>query len=419
MKQIIIEGGTPLTGNIAISGAKNSVVALIPIALLAPSHALIKNVPNISDTVSLLEMLKLLNCHITYENETLNIDTTEVKNTFIPGELSKRLRASYYLMGTLLAKYNYVEMSIPGGCNIGLRPIDLHLDGFKSLGATITTTDDKITIETTGLIGTDINLRIPSVGATINLMIAATSAQGITHINNAAKEPEIINIAEFLNNLGANITGAGTDTITITGKTNYQNGEISVIPDRIEAGTYILAGALMGNNLTISGIKKENLTSLFRVLDEMQVDYALQDTSLTITKKDIYNPVNVTTTFYPGFPTDLAQPLAAVLTKCNGTSTVTETIWENRLGHVPYLVKMNANISVESKEKISVHGPTNFLSKEVEASDLRAGASLVIAALTAEGTTTIDAAEHILRGYENIVEKLSGVGAKIKVNEIE
>lgn len=419
MKQIVIEGGIPLTGEIKISGAKNSVVALIPIALLSPHNVTINNVPNISDTASLLEMLKLLNCHIDYTNETLNIDTSNVRNTFIPGELSKRLRASYYLMGTLLAKYHYVEMSIPGGCNIGLRPIDLHLDGFKALGANITTTEDKICIKADRLIGTDINLRVPSVGATINLMIAATGATGTTHIYNAAKEPEISNIADFLINLGANITGAGTDTITINGATNYHDGTITVIPDRIEAGTYILAGALMGENLTISGINPGNLTSLFEVLNNIGANYLLNGNTLTITRKDTYNPINVTTTYYPGFPTDLAQPLASVLTKCNGTSTITETIWENRLGHVQYLVKMNANISIDSKEKISIYGPTPLKAHLVEASDLRAGASLVIAALSAPGTTTINAAEHILRGYENIVEKLSGVGAKIKVIEIE
>lgn len=418
MQNIIIEGGKLLNGTINISGAKNSVVALIPIGLLASQKAIIKNVPNISDTKSLLNILKRLNCNYTYQNEELIMETSEIKNNFIPAIESQKLRASYYFMGVLLAKFNYVKMSVPGGCKIGKRPIDLHLKGFKALNADIIEKKDYIIIKSDKLIGNNINLDFPSVGATINLMIAATSAEGTTTINNAACEPEIENIAEFLNNLGADIKGAGTKKITIVGPTRYHNGAITTIPDRIEAGTYIILGALIGNNLKIKGIVKDHISSLLLKLKEMRVPFKIHNDEIIISKSSNLSPIDIISQPYPGFPTDLGQPITVLLSQCSGISHYKETIWENRNGHVPYLNKMNADITIKNNT-LMITGPKNLIGQEVVSTDLRGGAALILAGLIAQGKTRIKEIEHILRGYEDIVEKLQKVGAKINIVEIE
>lgn len=417
MEKIVIKGGFPLSGKISIGGAKNSAVALIPAALLSDGVCTIKNVPNITDRDALFDIVKLLNCDIEQNGNTIKIDSRNLKNILISQELSVKLRASYYFMGVLLGKYKHVEMYFPGGCNIGTRPIDLHLKGFKALGAKVTKYKHKYTISAEELKGAEINLDFASVGATINIMFAAVRAKGITTIKNAAKEVEIINIADFLNQMGAKISGAGTDTITIEGVRELTGTEIDVIPDRIEAGTYILMGALLGDNLEIEGIIPEHNTALFEKLSEMGVDYKLHGKSITINACHDLKPVDVTTLVYPGFPTDLGQPMSVLLTQANGVCKMEETIWENRIGHYPYLSKMGANIELDGLVA-TIKGKTKLVGTDINATDLRGGAALIVAGLIAEGTTTIHDIDYILRGYENIINKLSNVGAKISLEQI-
>ncbi len=417
MEKIVIEGGFPLSGTISIGGAKNSAVALIPAALLADGVSTIKNVPNITDRDALFDIVKLLNCDIKQDGNVINIDTTNLKNVLINQELSVKLRASYYFMGVLLSKYKHVEIYFPGGCNIGTRPIDIHLKGFKALGAKVTKRKHKYTIDASNLVGTEIKLDFASVGATINIMFAAVYATGRTIIKNAAKEVEIINIMDFLNKMGAKIEGAGTDTIIIDGVTKLHGTEIEVIPDRIEAGTYMLAGALLGNNLKVTGIIPEHNKALLNKFDEMGVNYKLEGNSIILNKCENLVATDVTTEVYPGFPTDLGQPMSVLLTQANGTSSMTETIWENRKGHYPYLQKMGANINLENQTAI-IKGKTILKGTEINATDLRGGAALILAALIATGKTTIYEIDYILRGYENIINKLSDVGAKIHLEQI-
>lgn len=414
MKQMIIEGNHILSGNIKIGGAKNSAVALLPASILANGVSIIDNVPNISDRDALIDILEILNCNVTLKKDQLTIDTTNLKNNLIDEEHSKKLRASYYFMGALLGRDKYVEMYIPGGCNIGARPIDIHLDGFKALGAQVTIEKNKYILKADKLVGTDIYLRFQSVGATINLMLASVLAEGKTVIHNAAKEAEIENIADYLISMGAKIEGSGTEEITIYGVKELKGGKITVLPDRIEAGTYIILGALVGKNLCIKNIIPKHLEALTTKLKEMGSDITINKDSITISKVKELKPINIKTLVYPGFPTDIGQPMSVLLTQTNGTSLFEETIWENRMGHVPSLNKMGANITVKGCSSMII-GPSKLHGCEVIATDLRGGAALVLAGLTAEGTTTINDVEHILRGYENIDKKLTSVGAKIEI----
>ena len=416
MTKLIVEGGHSLEGTIKISGAKNSVVALIPASLLSNNSATIYNVPNIKDTNSLLDILSFLNIKYDYNDETLTVDNTNIENKLIPEELSKKLRASYYFMGALIARFKHAEMYFPGGCNIGTRPIDLHLKGFRAMGIDVTIEGDKYILDAKNLHGADISLDFASVGATINLMYAATLADGNTVISNAAKEPEIVNIASFLNNMGAKITGAGTSVIKIQGVKELSNGVIETIPDRIEAGTYLIAGALVGNNLVIDGIIKEHLESVLSKLRDMGVNIKVDKNKIIVSKSDEYRSINIKTQVFPGFVTDMGQPMQALLTQASGTSIFEETIYENRMGHIKYLQKMGANITLNNNVAV-FNGPSKLRGTEVVATDLRAGACLVLAGLTASGKTIINDANHILRGYENIVGKLSNVGAKIEIEE--
>ena len=417
MKQIKIIGGEPLSGTIRISGAKNSAVALIPASILSDEEVKIDNIPNISDIDALKEILKYLGAKVRLEDGLIKIDPTTIKNKEVPKEISSKLRASYYFMSALLGKYKYVEMYFPGGCKIGARPIDQTLKGFEALGATIKEEDNKFTISAEELKGGHVYLDMPSVGATINTMLVAVKAKGLTIIENAAKEPEIVNVATFLNNMGAKITGAGTSEIRIRGVEKLHGCFTEVIPDRIETGTYIIAGALLGNDLRIENIIPDHVEALTLKLKEMGVDMKLGKDYIVINKVDKLKPVNVKTQGYPGFATDLQQPLTTLLTQCTGVSRLEETIYENRFQNVPYLNKMGANIDIKGK-KIKIKGPTNLKGKKVTATDLRAGACLVLAGLAAKGTTTIKDIEHVLRGYENIIEKLTNVGAKISLEEI-
>ena len=416
MKKIVIEGGKTLTGSIRISGAKNSAVALIPASILCDEETTIYNVPEISDRDDLIKIIELLKGTVSLEKDTLYMDCKNVESIFIPENLSTKLRASYYFMGALLGRKRRIEISLPGGCKIGNRKIDIHLKAFQALGATIKEEQDKYIIEAEKLVGTKIYFDFASVGATINTMLAAVKAEGTTIINNAAKEPEIVNVATFLNNMGAKITGAGTSRITIEGVNYLHKAMIEVIPDRIEAGTYIIIGALLGKDLYIENIIKEHLMSLFNKLQEIGVDVIEQEDGVIINHPEKLRGVNITTLIYPGFPTDLAQPISVLLTQCEKTSVLEETIYTNRMGQVPYLNSMGADITVQNQIAY-INGPTPLYGNDVTASDLRAGAALIIAGLIAHGTTTISDVEHILRGYEHIVEKLSKVGASIKIVE--
>lgn len=417
MKKIIIEGNKTLSGNIKIGGAKNSAVALIPAAILADGVSTIKNVPNISDKDALLEILSLLNVKTQEENGIITIDTAKIKNCLIPEALSNKLRASYYFMGALLGKFKKVEIFFPGGCNIGSRPIDLHLKGFEALGAKITKDDSKYILEAEELKGADIYLDFASVGATINILFAAVKAEGKTVIHNAAREVEIENIAKFLNKMGAKIKGAGTETIKITGVKKLNGTQINVIPDRIEAGTYIIMGALLGHNLVVDGINPNHLKVVLNKLKEMGVNMKINKHQVILNKTDKLKAVNVRTVVYPGFPTDLGQPISVLLTQAEGVSQFEETIFENRMGHVPNLQKMGAKIEYE-RQHATFYGPNKLHGAELTATDLRSGAALVTAGLIAEGITTINDADHILRGYERIITKLSDVGAKIEIVEV-
>ncbi len=414
MRKLVINGGKKLTGEIKISGAKNSVVALIPAAVLSDDVVTLYNVPNISDTKALMDIITLLNGKVTYENETMTIDSSKIKNVLIPENLSQKLRASYYFMGALLSKFKYAEMYFPGGCNIGSRPIDFHINGFKKMGAEVSIEGNKYIIKAKKLHGADIYLDFASVGATINLMLAAVKAEGITNIYNAAKEPEIVNIATLLNNMGAKITGAGTSEIKIIGVDKLGKGVIDVIPDRIEAGTYLIIGALLGKDLTISGVIEEHLDALISKLKEMGATLYTKNNQILIEQAKKLKSSNIKTQVFPGFPTDLGQPMTVLLTQAEGLSLFEETIYENRFGHIKYLQKMGAEIKLSDRTAM-IQGPAKLKGEEVIATDLRAGASMVIAGLLAEGKTTIKEIEHILRGYEDIVEKLRAVGADINI----
>lgn len=416
MKKIIINGNKDLKGTIRISGAKNAAVAIIPAAILTDEEATICNVPEISDIDYLEEILKFLNIETKRATETMIINPKNMQNKMIPSEISNKLRAAYYFMGALLAKYKYVEMYFPGGCKIGARPINLHLEGFKKLGATVKEDKDKYIIQAEKLQGAQIYLDVASVGATINIMLAATKAEGTTIIENAAREPEIVNVATFLNNMGANIIGAGTSVIKIKGVKKLTKGFAEIIPDRIEAGTYTIIGALLGNPLKISNIIPEHIEALTTKLKEAGANIEIEADSIICKKVQSLKPVNIRTYYYPGFATDLQQTFSVFLTQCQGTSEIEETIYENRYMHIPYLNNMGANI--ETKDRIAkIHGKTNLQGKEVTATDLRAGAALIIAGLLATNKTTIEKVEHILRGYEGIIEKLTTVGADIKIEE--
>ena len=417
MKQIKIDGGKILSGTIKISGAKNSAVALIPASILSDDIVKIDNIPNISDIDALDEILKYLGAKVNIEEGMITINPKGIKNKEIPKEVSSKLRASYYFMSALLGKYKYVEMYFPGGCKIGARPIDQTLKGFEALGAKVVEKDNKFTISASELIGGHVYLDMPSVGATINTMLVAVKAKGLTIIENAAKEPEIVNVATFLNNMGAKITGAGTSEIRINGVEKLNGCFAEVIPDRIETGTYIIAGALLGDNLRIENIIPEHVEALTLKLKEMGVKMEIGNNYIVVNRVEKPKSVNLKTLGYPGFPTDLQQPITTLLTQCTGTSILEETIYENRFQNVPYLNKMGANIKITGK-KIKVKGPTTLKGAKVTATDLRAGACLILAALTAKGKTTIKDIEHVLRGYENIIEKLTNVGAKISIEEI-
>ena len=415
MSKITIEGQRILTGEVKISGAKNSAVALLPAAILCNKKSIIYNVPEIKDIDYLIKIMELLNCKIEQKDEALYIDTSDLKNIPIPEELSIQMRASYYFMGALLAKFGRVEISFPGGCDIGARPIDIHIKSFQELGANVEIIKNRYIITAEKLVGKTIYFDFPSVGATINVMLAATGAKGTTVIENAAMEPEIVNVASFLINMGIKVRGAGTKRIEIDGRKKTTDGVVEVFPDRIESGTYIIIGALLGDNLKIKGIIKEHIEALLLKLNEIGINYEIEDDVMTISKCDNIKPTKIKTQVFPGFPTDLQQPITTLLTQAKGKSTIEETIYENRFKNTYDLNRMGANTNIVTLNKLEIKGPKKLKGTNVIATDLRGGASLLIAGLIAEGITTIDNCEYILRGYSHITTKLKSIGAKIEI----
>ena len=401
MDKIKVIGGKTLTGQIYISGSKNSVVSLIPAALLS-DNVVLKKIPHISDVTNLEKILSYLNVQYEFRNNSLYIDSTNLDNKEITSEYSTKLRASYYFMGALLGRYKKVSISLPGGCEIGTRTFDYHLKAFEKMGAKIVCEDDLFVIEADKLVGAHISLPFPSVGATVNTLLAAVKAEGETVIENAACEPEIGNLIDLLVSMGAKISGKDTNRLIIEGVDKLSGGSIEVIPDRIEAGTYILAGVMNGKNLEICDVEPSHLTSFFEVLDEMGADYKIDGNKVITNKALNLKPVNIETKVYPGFATDLQQPITTLLVMADGESTVRETIYENRFQNTIYLNSMGADI-IRKGDTIYVNGPTKLEGKLVRTSDLRAGAALILAALSAEGETTITDIKHLLRGYGDLI----------------
>ncbi len=418
-KVIAIEGGHKLNGTVRISGAKNATVALIPAAVLADGPVDLYGVPEISDVAALAVLLKELNCDVDIKGEHVRIDPTHMKDLPLVSEAVNKLRASYYFMGVLLGKYKKVVIKMPGGCYLGPRPIDLHLKGFEALGAKITYVDDTYTLEAEELIGNNIYLDFASVGATINIMFAAVKAKGKTVIENAAKEPEIIDVANLLTKMGARIRGVGTDTITIEGVEELHGTFHEVIPDRIEAGTFLVIAAAAGEKVVVQNVIPQHLDALISKLKEMGIKMEIVADSIVVYGKEgNLKPVNIKTQVYPGFATDLQQPLTTLLTQADGLSSVTETIYVERFKHCEQLNKMGAAITVGDSASLIV-GPTPLHGARVMATDLRCGAALVVAGLMAEGKTEITNVYHIDRGYDNIDHKLITLGAHIMRYQID
>jgi UDP-N-acetylglucosamine 1-carboxyvinyltransferase len=412
MEKLKIAGGYPLKGTVRISGAKNSAVALIPATILAESPVTIEGLPDISDVEILKSLLEEIGGNVTLENDEMMVDPTAMISMPLPNGKVKMLRASYYLMGAMLGRFKKAVIGLPGGCHLGPRPIDQHIKGFEALGASVTNEQGAIYLRADELRGARIYLDVVSVGATINIMLAAVKAKGRTIIENAAKEPEIIDVATLLTSMGAKIKGAGTDVIRIDGVDSLHGCRHTIIPDRIEAGTYMIIGAAVGEGMLIDNVIPHHLESLIAKLREMGVHVETGDEQVFISAPEKLKAVDIKTLVYPGFPTDLQQPLTTLLTRATGSSVVTDTIYSARFKHIDELRRMNANIKVEGRSAI-INGPIKLQGAKVKASDLRAGASLVIAGLLSEGITEVTGLEHIDRGYSHLVEKLQGLGATV------
>ena len=418
MKKIVINGGRPLKGEVTISGAKNSVVALIPATILADDIVTLDGVPDISDVASLIEIMTIMGAKIERKEDSLIIDPRGVKNMPMPFGKINSLRASYYFYGSLLGRYGQATVGLPGGCDLGPRPIDLHLKAFEAMGAAMTMDGSSMKLATDGkpLQGANIYMDTVSVGATINTILAAVKAEGRTVIENAAREPEIIDVVTLLNNMGAHIRGAGTDIIIIDGVPQLHGTRHQVIPDRIEAGTYIALAAAIGEGIQINNVLYEHLESYIAKLEEMGVRMTISEDSIFVEKQTGLKTIQIKTSPYPGFATDLQQPITPLLLTATGRGRIVDTIYEKRVNHVPELAKMGATISTLN-DHIIYEGPNQLTGSSVKATDLRAGAALVIAGLMACGTTEITNVEYILRGYSDIIHKLTQLGADIQLVE--
>ncbi|EOS67513.1 UDP-N-acetylglucosamine 1-carboxyvinyltransferase [Oscillibacter sp. 1-3] len=417
MTKYIVQGGKPLFGEVEISGAKNAAVAIIPAALMVDGVCRVENLPQISDVTMSLKILENLGAQIrTINRHTVEIDSTHIHSTRTDYELARKIRASYYLIGALLGRFGHGEVAMPGGCNFGgVRPIDLHVKGFTALGAKVTVEGGFIRAATDRprLKGANVYLDVVSVGATMNIMMAAAMAEGNTVIENAAREPHIVDLANFLNSMGANIRGAGTDTIKIRGVERLTGGTYAIIPDQIEAGTYMTAVAATGGQILIKNIIPKHMDCITAKLVEMGVEVEENEDTLLVRRNGPLQRTNVKTLPYPGFPTDMQPQITTVLSLAEGTSLVTEGVWSSRYRYVDELRRMGAKIQVDDKTAV-VEGVDHLTGAPIQASDLRAGAALVIAALAAHGESEVSHVQYIERGYENIVEKLRAVGAEIR-----
>lgn len=413
-----VKGGNRLKGTIKVSGAKNSAVALIPATILADSKVTIEGLPEILDVWTLKSLLEEIGGEVTFEDGDMTVDSTKMIDMPLPNGNVKKLRASYYLMGAMLGRFKQAVIGLPGGCYLGPRPIDQHIKGFEALGATVTNEHGAIYLRAEKLTGAKIYLDVSSVGATINIMLAAVLAEGQTIIENAAKEPEIIDVATLLTSMGARIKGAGTNVIRIDGVESLHGTTHTIIPDRIEAGTYMLLAAAIGDGIVIDNVIPMHVDSLTAKMREMGIEVIEDEESIMIPKVEQMKAVDIKTLVYPGFPTDLQQPFAALLTQANGMAVITDTIYSARFKHIAELNRMGATGKVEGRTSI-ITGPTELTGATVTATDLRAGAALVIAGLIAHGETIIHDIYHIERGYSHIVEKLTAIGADIRKVEIE
>lgn len=414
MDKYIIEGGHKLTGEVTISGAKNAVVAILPAVILCDEPCTIENIPNISDVQIIIKILNDIGAKITVINKsTLKIDATHLITHEVPYERAKHMRASYYFLGALLGRYNKAKVALPGGCDFGVRPIDQHLKCFNALGAKYSLEYGMIDLSTDELIGNEINFDKVTVGATINAILAAVRAKGLTIIENAAKEPHIVDLANFLNSMGANIMGAGTDVIKIRGKDYLHSTTYSIISDQIEAGTYMVAAAATRGDVLIKNVIPKHLESITSKLEKIGATVIEFDDSIRIIGNDVYEKNNIKTMPHPGFPTDMQPQIVVLLSLAQGTSIVTEGVWDDRFRYVDELSRLGSTISVDGRIAV-IEGIKNFKPAPVKATDLRAGAALIIAALCAEGVTEIDEIYHVERGYEDIENKLVKLGAKIK-----
>ena len=421
MTKYIVQGGHPLFGEVRISGAKNAAVAIIPAALLVDGVCRIENIPQISDVTALLKILEQLGANVRFLNRSsVEIDCRHISTTQVSQELAHKIRASYYLIGALLGRFGEAEVSMPGGCNFGgVRPIDQHVKGFVAMGAEVRE-GDFICAKAEGgrMKGANIYLEVVSVGATMNIMMAAVLAEGTTVIENAAKEPHIVDLANFLNSMGADVKGAGTDTIRIFGVDKLHGGSYAIIPDQIEAGTYMAAVAACGGQVLVRGIIPKHMDCITAKLQEMGVQVEEQDDTLLVRRSGKLHRANVKTLPYPGFPTDMQPQITVALCLAEGTSMVTEGVWDNRYRYVGELTRMGAQIRVEGRSAV-VEGVEHLNAASVQAYDLRAGAAMVIAALAAEGTSEVSNVHYIERGYEDIIEKLRSIGAQIESVECE
>lgn len=415
MEKLVIHGQKRLKGEVSVSGAKNAAVAILPATILSDGDCIIENLPDILDVSILKNILTDLGAKIKVINDSsIQIDTSNINSFYATNKQIGKLRASYYLMGALLGRFKKAVVTFPGGCDFGVRPIDQHIKGFEALGAEVEVEHGKVIISAKKLVGAPVYLDVVSVGATINIMLAATKAEGITTIENAAKEPHIVDLANFLNAMGADIKGAGTDVIKIRGTSQLKGGHTyTIIPDQIEAGTFMIAAAATNGDVLVKNIIPKHMESLTAKLQEMNVKVDVYDDSIRVYSKDKIQKVNIKTLPYPGFPTDLHPPITSLLCKAEGTSTITEGVWDNRFQYVDELKRMGAKIKVEGRMAV-IEGPVRLTGAPVRAMDLRAGAAMVVAGLMARGETVISNIDYIDRGYEKLEEKLKALGADIE-----
>lgn len=415
MDKIVVKGGNKLNGSVRVEGAKNAVLPVLAASLIpSEGKSILHDVPTLDDVYTINEVLRNINADVNFENNTVKIDATKELLTEAPFEFVRKMRASVLVIGPLLARYGHAKVALPGGCAIGTRPIDLHLKGFEKLGATVNIGNGFVEVKSEGrLQGNTIYLDFASVGATENIMMAAALAEGKTVIENCAKEPEIVDLANYLNKMGANILGAGTDTIRINGVEKLSGTEHTIIPDRVEAGTFMVAAAVTGGDVLVENVLSEHLRPVIAKLREMNVELIEHENSIRVIGPDYLNATDVKTLPHPGFPTDMQSQMMVAMLNANGTSMLTETVFENRFMHVEEFRRMNANMKIEGRS-VLVNGKAVLKGAQVQATDLRAAAALVLAGLCAEGQTEVTELKHLDRGYVNFTEKLQNLGANIK-----